>query len=439
MAETTRRAKLKIYINSCHASLEYDHTKLFLELGHEVSGLFDIGSDQRPKIPGITDVDAPGEIHESNKTADLSLADMNDPDVIIVHQRADFPERAAKFARLGRPIIVTIFGQGSPDQHRQMAVAMHQHPNIYLQVYSLKAQTIYAELGAPQERVKLIRFGKSRDEFDPTNWTGEDAICFVPCNDIHNRGACGRDIVSMLLKRGVPMVLSGKNTKEIGGRGTLSYDEYKDVLRRARCYLSVGTIPAPYTLTFVEAACSGVPIVANDNGAGVADEGFGVPLIHNADEAEESIRQILSVDWKRDDAHDHSLMLAETKFNGLYVASQWRSLLRQIQRVTESAPGGADPRIAAIQEARAELKDAVNLLDTQVEEVEHQPNKTTIAAIEESRRGAEIPAGREWDMFEGAEALPGITDPVTARHLERMDQRVYRLERILHYHHINGP
>ena len=325
---------MKIWINSCHAALEYDQAKLFSELGLSVSGLFDVGSKQRPKVKGVTDVDAPAEIHEANKTRDIQLSQIGDPDVIIVHQTSDFVERTLAYAKQAEhtQVVQIIFGQGNSVQHQMLAQVARDYHNVWIVPYALKEFNMYSMLGAPADRLRMIRFGKPHSDFQPRAWKGTEPCCFVPCNSVHKRGdGCNWNALQLLMGSGINLVVGGKDTEEIGGLGELTFDQYRDWLQRAQCYLHLGTIPAPYTLTLVEAACSGTPIVGMNNGHGLATEGLGIQISKDVCEVLGFIRRILQDPDVRQHAHEHSCYLADTAFSGSIVRQQWFQLLLDIE------------------------------------------------------------------------------------------------------------
>lgn len=322
---------MKIWINSCHAALEYVHAQTFQRLGHTVSGLFDLGSKQRPKVEGVTDVRVPDEVHEANKVMAVTDEMMGNPDVVIVHQTSDFPERVARYASMGVHAVAVLFGQGSMDQHMRLAQYARASKKIWLAPYALKEFNMYAQMGVPAERMRLLRFGNARSDFDPNAWQGADEVCFVPCNSIHRRGdGCNWATLKLLMGSGLPLVISGHQTEEIGGLGELTFDEYRDRLKRSACYLHVGTVPAPYTMTLVEAACSGTPIVAMNNACGLTAEGFDLDMAMHADGAFKAITRILSESEHRRNRHEHSVYLAETMFSESSMLTGWENMFRNI-------------------------------------------------------------------------------------------------------------
>lgn len=322
---------MKIWINSCHASLEYDQVKMFQQIpGLEISGLFHVASTQRPKIAGITDYDPPGEVHEANKTINLTRAHMNNPDIVLVHQWPDFPQRAETFAKMGIPSIAILFGQGSPEQHAELARIAREQKNIWLVAYALKEFSMYARLGAPLDRLRLIRFAKDPTEFNPDAWSGNDKVCLIPCNSLHRRGACGWNLVQILVAMKLPILICGLETEAVGGLGEISWAQYRQLLTRVRCCLSVGTIPAPYTLSLLEAICSGTPIVANDNGYGLSVEGLNLSTGKTAEELYALINDVLTRDDIAKNRHEHSVYLSRAFFSWEQAKRQWTQLFANI-------------------------------------------------------------------------------------------------------------
>jgi len=307
---------MKIYLHSCHAVLEYDQAKMLMGLGHEVVGLFDVGSEQRPKIKGVTD---------RNVEFDDGV------DLFLVHQLEEFERRAVAYASLGKPVVVMAFGQGSREQHRLLAQSMHRYKNLHVCAYSVKDHAIYCEEGAPCEQLRLIRFGKDLKEFG--KWKGGTPRVLVMCNDIHRRGeACGWDVVHKLSARGLPITLCGNNTDKqdyMPGLGQVDYDEIKHLMRSYRVAFNVGTIPAPYTLSLVEQICTGMPVVAWDNGCGIVDEGLDVHTVRTEEEAEAALSFALASDENAGALHELSVQ-CQRHFDVKPVTALWKRFLSYI-------------------------------------------------------------------------------------------------------------
>jgi glycosyltransferase involved in cell wall biosynthesis len=79
------------------------------------------------------------------------------------------------------------------------------------------------------------------------------------------------------------MLYGGGNESLTFAGGMLSLDEQKKVLRTARAYFNANTHPASYTLSFIEAWMTGIPVVSvgpmlgNPRNAEYTQETFEVP------------------------------------------------------------------------------------------------------------------------------------------------------------------
>ena len=325
---------MKVWVNSCHAALEYDHAKCFAEAGHDVSGIFDVGSNQRPKVHGVTDVSVPEDVKQASTDRKITLAQMGNPDVVVVHQTHDFVKRSLYFASLGVPTVLVVFGQGDMPRYERLAHIGRMLPNFIIVVYSLKEFIMLTRAGMPSDRLHMIRFAKAPDEYEPHAWVGSDKRCFVPCNSIHNRGGgCNWSRIEWLLNAQAPLLLGGRDTQEVGGLGELSYDDYRLRLRTAALYLHVGTVPAPYTLTLIEAAHSGTPIIAFDNGCGLAIEAFhGVRIVKDDEDAMRTIKAVLSDPFAGNEMHKASCDLAATAFSWDSHLRQWSDVFDYVTR-----------------------------------------------------------------------------------------------------------
>jgi len=322
---------MKIYIHSCHAVLEYDQAQMFAELGHAVTGMFDVGSKQRPKIEGVTDVIVTGKSDTQRAPTDIAAA--SKADAVVVHQMDRFPDRVAEYAELGVPTVLVAFGQGTMEQHDQTVDIMERYPNVYVVAYSRKDYGSYKLLGAPDPRLKMIRFAKKLDEFGP--WqpiAGDDPVCLVVGNDMHRRGdACGWPVAEELLRLGVPIQAVGNHTDDlVFGLGEVPFSRLKRAYCEATVALSLGTTPAPYTLSLIEECASGTPTIAWDNGHGIADEQLGVHVVQSIAEAEAAIKKALLDPVNAEGLGKRSRLVAESCFHWADASAKWRELFSQI-------------------------------------------------------------------------------------------------------------
>lgn len=312
---------MKIFIKSCHASLEYDQARMFLGMGHMVAGAFDVGSVQRPKIEGCTDVTY--DVEDALKTTDL----------LVLHQIEDYSHWFEQYAKQmgSRPVVLIQFGQGCDRQHKHVAQILVARKNTFVVSYSHKDHNNLIDLGAPPDKCRMIRFGKVISDFrDFGGWNGRLPICYMSCNALKRRGdGTAWPLAEQLIERApFPFILSGKESLQHAcGMGELSYETLKAMYRHCRCYLSLGTQPAPYVLTIVEAMCTGTPVVALNNGCGILDEHLGVLVVHNLAEMFTMVHALI-LDHGLASMHGERMrLIAEREFSMDRVAQQWNEFI----------------------------------------------------------------------------------------------------------------
>ena len=110
----------KVFIQSCHASLEHDQVVMFLSMGHQVAGNFDTGSKQRPKIEGVTDVSF--DVRDAFKSVDMIVLHQVDNYSMVFKQYCDEMK--------GKPVVLSYFGQGCDEQHRHTASILSKVPML---------------------------------------------------------------------------------------------------------------------------------------------------------------------------------------------------------------------------------------------------------------------------------------------------------------------
>jgi len=123
--------------------------------------------------------------------------------------------------------------------------------------YSPMEENIAGNLGSDA----LIRFYK--DEKELTGWTGhEKRVINITQSLKSRRGPCHYDHI-MQIMNGFPGLIYGSGNDDLGpyNGGQLPYDLLKGALRDNRCFVYAGTWPASYTLSFIEAMMTGIPMV----------------------------------------------------------------------------------------------------------------------------------------------------------------------------------
>jgi len=150
----------------------------------------------------------------------------------------------------GRRVIWRSVGQTDPNVER--TAAFYRAQGLERVAYSPKEANIPGHAGYDA----LIRFYADPDEWG--SWTGEDQVVINITQRMFQRGSACSPWFWTQATEGLPAVALGEGTEV----GVLPYEEMKARLRRARAYLYTGTRPASYTLGFVEAMMTGVPIVS---------------------------------------------------------------------------------------------------------------------------------------------------------------------------------
>ncbi|MFA5936527.1 MAG: glycosyltransferase [Candidatus Paceibacterota bacterium] len=314
----------KIFIHSCHAALEYDQALMFGRMGHQVAGNFDVGSNQRPKLPS-TEVSHPYE-------EGLEFADM-----YLMHQCEDYSNVFERYCRqrgYKRPVVLINFGQGCMEQHKQVVGVLATYTNAWLVNYSKTDHNRMLKLGAPENKMEMIRFGKDLEDYRKLGgWTGRLPMAYMSCNSIMRRGGgCGWDFLKNLYeKSNIPILLGGRENEEVPfGIGEQSYASLQSMYRNARCYITLGTQPAPYVLTLVEAMCAGCPVIAFDNGCGIRDEDLGVIVAETAGDIYREVMRLCN-EWNSARAYSiRMLAAANREFDLEVVAEKWEKFMERM-------------------------------------------------------------------------------------------------------------
>lgn len=354
---------MRIWLYSTHASEEFNLVRMWLNQGFLVTGVFDCYSKQRPKIAGVTDAASiPGkeegpqtrekervygkqdnpneewsEIVNRDRDLNTTSVDMSHfgVDFYVLMETTDRSARARHYAEMGLPVALQCFGQESVEEDEKLVPVLKRYNNIHVVCYSEQVRDRYAAQKVPYNQLHVIRFGLYLDEYRP--WIGDISMFFCAHNSIHRRGkGCGWPEFKAIANC-VPHLLAGNETEQVGGLGELTYESLKMLYRRSCCYLAMGTVPAPYTLTPVEAMATGCPIVFWDNGAGIAKEPFALEaglVSGDIGQVRDYITKVLldKVDEKQvEDLHYSSLAAGEKYFNAAKQELLWRQLFTSCQ------------------------------------------------------------------------------------------------------------
>lgn len=249
---------MKVLYLSCHAILEYDELRLFESLGIDY---FSLGSYIQPKSP--VDPIRPALTREVDPDL-LKIAPMRENmprefidkfDVIIVMHIPEWIESNWENIKHKRVIWRTI-GQSTP------AIEARIKPYVAQGLEILRYSPMEANIEGFAGNSGLIPFYKNELEFGP--YTGENNEVITMAQNMIARGEFCHFDVFQRVTQGFNAHVYGPKNEEAGplNGGFLTYEQLIEKYRKSRVYFYTGTQPASYTLNFIEAWMSGIPMVA---------------------------------------------------------------------------------------------------------------------------------------------------------------------------------
>lgn len=258
---------MNILYLSAHAILEENELSLFHELGHDVFSLG--GAYQRPDSPGDPKRPPIVGMKFNQHLNDIALQCTKDDihpeilewaDVIVTMHRLDWLEN--NWAKIREHKVIPVWrsiGQ-SIDYWEQKA--QHLVPEgLKIVRYSPREDHIPSYAGSDA----LIRFGVDPKEF--FGWEGGRNHVHVFGQSIKSRGRfLHYDLIEEVTAPFGREMYGPGNEDCDWSKGVLSYEELKDTYRKADVVFYTGTIPASYTLSFIELLMTGTPIVAIGRG-----------------------------------------------------------------------------------------------------------------------------------------------------------------------------
>lgn len=249
---------MKILYLSCHSILEYDELRLFEELGIEY---FSLGSYIDPQKP-VDPIRPP--LKQKAMAKPLSMApernkltkEFVEPfDAIVVMHVPEWIEENWEQIKHKKVIWRTI-GQSNPAIEKRLW--KYRQEGLIIFRYSPKESNITDNIGCDQ----VVRFYKDPEEFKDWNGLNKEVITFAQ-NMKHRAEFCSWDAFVTVVSGFDARVYGPNNENAMGlNGGFLTYDQMKQKMRDSRVYVYTGTQPASYTLNFIEAQMTGIPIVA---------------------------------------------------------------------------------------------------------------------------------------------------------------------------------
>jgi glycosyltransferase involved in cell wall biosynthesis len=231
-------------------------------MGHTVFSMDSYRNPRSPIDPKRPPIDVPYDDHllylERQCTKDNLLPEfLTYFDTIIFMHRPDWILNNWEKIK-NKHIIWRSIGQSTKDVESMLVVP--KLAGTKLVRYSPEESGIVGYLGADA----VIRFYKDKDEF--SCWDGSVPAVMTVAQGMKTRGGDGTWCnyeTFMRATEGFARVIFGPNNEDSGiGGGMLMYEDLKAAYRHHRVYFYTGTYPASYTLNFVEALMTGIPIVA---------------------------------------------------------------------------------------------------------------------------------------------------------------------------------
>ncbi len=249
----------KILYVPCHSILEYDEVKLLTEMGHEV---FSMDSYRNPNSP--VDPKRPPIVGYYNDHLDRIVSQCSRENIhkeiidwadviIFVHKHEWIIKNWLNIKH--KKVVWRSIGQSIPDVEGLLYLPKTE--GLKLVRYSPEEKNIPGYIGEDA----MIRFYKDEGEF--CNWNGQKPIVMTVAQSMRARAKyCGFSLFDSIT-HGLPRALFGPGNEDSGIEGgMLAYEDLKASYRDARVYFYTGTYPASYTLNFIEAMMTGIPVVA---------------------------------------------------------------------------------------------------------------------------------------------------------------------------------
>lgn len=261
------RGNLDILLLSVHPVLEYDEISIFESLGHRVYslGFYTDRSSANGVRPLLAGSDWHDHIHAEFRKcgcrADhngatrwrVTPAFMKSFDMVIVDHDVGFiQENWPSF--LNTPLIWRTIGQDS--ERTETIMRRYREVGAKIVRWSPEQKLLDGYAGADA----FIR--PSADPRVWGGWDGSSGRVVTFNNDFEARsGTLSYDLWKEAVS-GLPIDLYGlRNDTLAEWRGTASFEDQPEILRRAGVAFVTGSRPAPFTLGFIEAWMTGVPVV----------------------------------------------------------------------------------------------------------------------------------------------------------------------------------
>ncbi len=260
---------MRILYLSCHSVLESDEVRLFSEMGHEV---FSMGAYSNPKQnglprPALRGVKYYPDLYKlalqcSKENIHPQLIEWADVIIMMHNSRVDVVDHPQPWLEGNwekikhKTVIWRSIGQSVGGVEASLHKFRAEGLNIVR--YSPMEENIPEFAGSDA----MIRFSKDASEFK--GWTGHKKQVITIAQSIKDRKDHLNYHVFERATKNLPRKVFGVGNENLGDiwGGPLSFDQLINEYRFNRVFFYTGTIPASYTLSFMEAMMTGIPIVA---------------------------------------------------------------------------------------------------------------------------------------------------------------------------------
>lgn len=258
----------KILYMSCHSVLEFDEVKLLHELGHEV---FSPGAYVEPLNPGDASLRPAIQLKYNQDIIDqwhqlaslypgkdakdyLTKSFVDNFEIILVMHLPRWISNNWDVIKHKRVIWRTI---GQSVTSTEKSLERYRAQGLEIVRYSPAEATIPGFIGQDA----LIRFYKDPTDYGP--WNGQNRRVINFTQHMKQRGAaCGWEPFNKVTAPFPRHLFGPGNGGMDWSTDKVPYEQLQQELRDNRVYFYTGTHPASYTLNFMEAWMTGIPIVA---------------------------------------------------------------------------------------------------------------------------------------------------------------------------------
>ena len=252
---------MKIHYISDHSILEYDEVQLLIDLGHDVfsNGAYIDPSGHitlpRPALKGATFYPEYANLSRMYPRTSLPKELIDPFDVIIVmHGPRVISENWDNIKH--KTVVWRTIGQSVTGV--EDLLKRPRNEGLKIVRYSPKERNLSNYLGEDA----MIRFYKDENEY--CCWDGDEGQVVTFAQSLKGRrDFCHYDEIFPVIEKFNGKIY-GPGNEDVGhyNGGSVPYENQIEIMKKSGAMVYGGTWPASYTLSFIEALMTGVPIVA---------------------------------------------------------------------------------------------------------------------------------------------------------------------------------